>query len=221
MLDFIGETSGSEPSEKALSRLNRELRAIGSCHQAMMRARDEPTLLAEVCRIVCEEAGYLMAWAGYAERDEAKTVRPVARAGHDAGYVDSVRVTWDDGERGRGPTGAAIRAGATVCIQDWETEATVALWRAEAVRRGYHASVALPLKDERGEAFGALTIYSGKCDRFDAEEIPSARRARRRPRLRRPGAAPSRGAPARQGAIAGRPALLRMHGPGQPDDPGS
>jgi diguanylate cyclase (GGDEF)-like protein/PAS domain S-box-containing protein len=171
MLDSIDERVGPESPEEALSRLNRELRAIGSCHQTMMRARDELTLLADVCRIVCEEAGYLMAWVGYAERDEAKTVRPVAHAGHGSDYVENARVTWADDEFGRGPTGAAIRAGATVWIQDWESEARVGPWRADALRRGYRASVALPLTDERGEAFGALNIYSGERDAFDSEEL--------------------------------------------------
>ena len=61
-----------------------------------MRAVDEPTLLAEICRIVCDEAGYRMAWVGYAERDADKTVRPIARAGEEDGYLDRAAVSWGD-----------------------------------------------------------------------------------------------------------------------------
>ena len=114
MLDFSGETARRERPEEALERLNRELRAITSCHQTLMRAVDEPNLLAEICRIVCEEAGYRMAWVGYVERDAERSVRPVARAGHDFGYVDAALITWADVERGRGPIGAAIRSGKAV-----------------------------------------------------------------------------------------------------------
>ena len=64
--------------EESLHRLNRELRAISNCNQTLLRAKDEQTLLNDICRIVCDEAGYRMAWAGYAEHDDTKTVRPVA-----------------------------------------------------------------------------------------------------------------------------------------------
>ena len=65
-------------AEEALQRLNRELRAISTCNQVLLRATDEQSLLQEICRIVCEQAGYRAAWVGYAEHDQAKSVRPVA-----------------------------------------------------------------------------------------------------------------------------------------------
>ena len=55
--------------------------------------------------------GYRMAWVGFAEDDENKTVLPVACAGYDQGYLDQAKITWADTERGRGPTGTAIRTG--------------------------------------------------------------------------------------------------------------
>jgi hypothetical protein len=66
-----------EAAEDASQRLNRELRAIRNCNHLMMRADAEPALLSGVCRIVCDEAGYRLAWVGYAEQDDAKTVRPL------------------------------------------------------------------------------------------------------------------------------------------------
>jgi diguanylate cyclase (GGDEF)-like protein/PAS domain S-box-containing protein len=171
MLDFSGEKARCERPDAALERLNRELRAIKSCHQTLMRAVDEPNLLAEICRIICEEAGYRMAWVGYIERDAEQSVRPVARAGHDSGYVDAARATWADVERGRGPIGAAIRTGKVVWVQDYEFDPRVATWRDEALERGYRAGVALPLKDEADGVFGALSIYAGERDAFTAEEV--------------------------------------------------
>ena len=38
-----------------------------------------------MCRVVVETGGYRLAWIGFAEKDEAQTVRPVARAGEKAG----------------------------------------------------------------------------------------------------------------------------------------
>ena len=72
-------------ADQTLRRLNRELRAISNCNQVLLRATDEQSLLKQVCRIVCDEAGYSAVWVGYAEHDEAKSVRRVAFAGVEEG----------------------------------------------------------------------------------------------------------------------------------------
>jgi PAS domain S-box-containing protein len=157
--------------EEALHRLNRELRAISSCNQILMRAEDEQTLLNDICRIVCDEAGYLIAWVGYAENDEARTVRPVAWGGAEDGYLEQAGLTWADTERGRGPTGTAIRSGETACIQDFTTDPHAAPWRESALQRVYRSSISLPLKDECANTFGILNIYSTEPNAFTPDEI--------------------------------------------------
>ena len=128
-LDRIHLLTDRKRAEEALHRLNRELRAISNCNQTLMRAVDETTLLSDICRIVCDEAGYRMAWVGYAENDDAGTVRPVAWAGVEDGYLAAANITWSDTERGRGPTGTAIRSGESASIQDFKTDPQAALWR--------------------------------------------------------------------------------------------
>ena len=158
-------------AEEALSRLNRELRAISNCNQTLLRATDEQSLLKEICRIVCEEAGYRMAWVAYAEHDEAKSVRPVAWTGAEEGYLASTGTTWADTERGRGPTGTAIRSGETCCIQDCATDPRVAPWREGILQRDFRSAIALPLKDEHANTFGSLSIYSAQPNAFTSEEV--------------------------------------------------
>jgi PAS domain S-box-containing protein len=158
-------------AEEALGRLNRELRAISNCNQTLLRATDEPSLLEEICRIVCQEAGYHVAWVGYAEHDEAQSVRPAAWTGTEEGYLANLGITWADTERGRGPTGTAIRSGKTCCIQDFATDPRMAPWRESAVLRDFRSGIALPLRDEHGDAFGSLTIYSAQPNAFTPEEI--------------------------------------------------
>ena len=97
MIDFQGEPAvqiiirditGGKRREEELSRLNRTLRALSNSNQAMMHATDESEYLQEVCRVVVEDCGHAMVWIGYAEEDEGKTVRPVAHAGFDEGYLE-------------------------------------------------------------------------------------------------------------------------------------
>ena len=157
-------------AENELRRVNRALRAVSECGQALVHARDEATLLTDVCRLLVEQGGYRMAWVGLAEQDEAKAVRPVAKAGHDAGYLDTVNVTWADTERGRGPVGTSIRNRQPVVIRNILTNPIFEPWRQAAIQRGYAAVTALPLmRDDR--VFGALTVYAAKPDVFDAGEM--------------------------------------------------
>ena len=134
-----------------------------------MRAEDEQTLLRDVCRIVCEEAGYRMAWVGYAENDEAKTIRPVAWAGVDGGYIEQARITWADTERGRGPGGRAVRSGESSSL-DLVTAPECAPWRDAAIQQGYRTVIGLPLKDENGKPFGLLGLYSPNANAFTPDE---------------------------------------------------
>jgi PAS domain S-box-containing protein len=158
-------------AEEALHRLNRKLRAISNCNQTLLHATDEQSLIEEICRIVCEEAGYRMAFVAYAEHDEAKSVRLVAWSGAEEGYLATVGFTWADTELGRGPTGTAIRSGKTCCTEDFATDPRVAPWRESALQHGYRSSIALPLKDEHDNAFGSLTIYSTQPNASTAEEV--------------------------------------------------
>jgi PAS domain S-box-containing protein len=170
IVTFIDITERKQAEDK-LRRLNRELRAIGSCNQALVRAEDEQKLLDEICRIICDEAGYRMVWVGYAEHDEAKSIRPAAWAGVEGGYLAEARLTWADTERGRGPSGISIRSGMSFCIQDFASDSHAAPWRENALQRGYRSSISLPLKNEKAETFGALAIYSTEPNAFTADEI--------------------------------------------------
>jgi hypothetical protein len=171
ILETNNDITERKRAEESLSRLNRELRAISNCNQTLLRATDEQSLLDQICRIVCEEAGYRMAYVSFAEHDEAKSVHPVAWAGAEEGYFASAGITWADTERGRGHTGTAIRSGKTCCIQDFATDPRMAPWREGFLQRGFRSGIGLPLKDDEGRAFGSLTVHSAQPDAFTPEEI--------------------------------------------------
>ncbi|MCC7518778.1 MAG: GAF domain-containing protein [Verrucomicrobiae bacterium] len=165
------ELATRRQAEEAIRRMNRTLRALLVCNDLLVRARDESKLLHGICRVICREAGYRMAWVGYAEQNEEKTVRPIAWAGDEQGYLKVANATWSDVERGRRPAGSSIRTGTTTHIQNLEHEARGAPWIEEALKRGFRSSVALPLKDEGGRAFGALVIYAGESNIWPPDEI--------------------------------------------------
>lgn len=157
-------------AEEQLQKLNRTLKARSNSDQAILHATDEPAFLKEVCRIITKDCGHAMVWIGVAENDEQKTVRPVAYSGFEQGYLETLRVTWDESERGRGPTGTAIRTGQPSMCRDMRADPAFAPWREDAVQRGFASSVVIPLK-EQGNAWGAITIYSREPDAFTEGEV--------------------------------------------------
>jgi PAS domain S-box-containing protein len=153
-----------------LQRSNRALRTVSECNQALMRATDEAELLNEVCRIIVDHGGYRMAWVGMAEHDPVRSVRSVAQAGAEDGYLALAHISWADTERGRGPTGTAIRTGQPKLVTDVRTDPSFVVWRDQAVKQGYLSVLGLPLRIG-DETFGALTIYSGEVAAFDEAEM--------------------------------------------------
>jgi PAS domain S-box-containing protein len=157
-------------AETELARVNRALRLLSNTNQALVHLTDEVLLMNEICRLAVEMGGYRMACIGFVEQDEAKTLRPVAYAGFESGFLESATMTWADSERGRGPGGIAIRTGQPSVIRNISLDPAFAPWRTEALLRGYQSVIALPLTSE-GRTFGALGIYARETDAFDTKEV--------------------------------------------------
>lgn len=160
----------SKRDEEALQRLNRELLAISNCNQILIRAVDEKDLLIDICRIICEEAGYSLAWVGYPEHDTDKTIRPVAWAGTKDKSLLETQISWADTEYGQGASGRAVRKGEIFCIDDFTKDPAALPWRDIALKHGFQSCIALPLADENKHVFGVLNIYSAETNAFPVEE---------------------------------------------------
>jgi PAS domain S-box-containing protein len=171
--DITGQKTAEQrlrEREERLRNLNRTLRALSDTGKATIHAEEVSDLMDEACRIIVEDCGHPMVWIGLAEADENKTVRPVAQAGFEEGYLKTINVTWSDTERGRGPTGTAIRTGTPDVCKNILMDPRMRPWREQAAKRGYASSIALPLV-AGGQTLGALTIYSREPESFSADEV--------------------------------------------------
>ena len=157
-------------TERAMQRLTNALNALNDINKVLIKAPDENTYMNEVCQAIVKDTSHSMVWVGFAENDEAKTVRPIAYAGFDEGYIQQMNITWAETERGRGPTGTAIRAGNVSVCRNMLNDPQFAPWRGEAIKRGYSASIVFPLMNA-GRVFGAISIYSNDPDPWSNEEI--------------------------------------------------
>jgi len=166
----LGANDRDSEVNKELRRLNRALRALSGCNQALAQATSEQELLNQICEIIVQVGGYRMVGIAYAQQDEQKTVRPMAHAGYDSGYLETIGIRWSDTPAGRGPIGTAIRENRICILGDTAHDPRFAPWREAALQRSYAAIISLPLR-VAGLPFGALAIYSEQVNSFEKSEV--------------------------------------------------
>jgi PAS domain S-box-containing protein len=161
---------GTHTDIDAQRRRERALRLRAGTSGAVTHAATEQALLDEIARVAVTEGGYRLVWVGIPDRGPERLVRPVARAGEEAGYVDAVRVSWADEPQGQGPTGVAVRTGTVQVASDVARDHAFAPWLAAAREHGVRSSAAVPLiVDEQVAA--VVNIYADEAGTFDAGEI--------------------------------------------------
>ncbi|WP_298236009.1 GGDEF domain-containing protein [uncultured Azohydromonas sp.] len=166
-LEFLRLRQRREQAEAEVLRLNRALRVRAAINHALTQAQDENVLLQEVCRVAVEECGYRMAWVGYIEADEARTMRPMAHAGFEEGFL-TLRRSLAASKIGR-TMAACLDAQRPMVMHDVANNPAYP-FREEARRRGYGSLVTLPLRVD-GELVGSVQILAAETDGFDDQEV--------------------------------------------------
>ena len=154
----------------AMRKAIRALTVLSNCNKALIHTTNEAQLLQEICRILVDDGGYVLADIGYAQHDLAKTVRHAAHAGVANDIAELATMTWDDSARGQAPAGRAIRMGMAQTIKNAQTDPDYALWCEHARRIGYRSVLALPLGAGR-EPFACLCVYRLEDTGFDEDEL--------------------------------------------------
>lgn len=170
LVSVMQDMQDKKTAEISLHHVNRTLRTLSNCNHALVHATSEDELLHNMCRSIVETGGYLLSWIGFTDQDVNKNIKPAAVHAVQPGYIDSMKITWDDAPSGQGPTGTAIRSGKTQIAQHIASDPRMAPWRDRALTYGYHASIALPLR-KSGATIGVLTIYAAEPDAFDNAEV--------------------------------------------------
>jgi len=121
-----------------------------------------------VCKICVEDLGLSLCWVGKKEKDGSVSV--FAQYPFDHPYPKLIKVRWNESDYGRGPTGRAVRLGIPQILRDVETP-EYKVWLPVAKKYGFKSSASFPIKDEKGEIFGSLNLYSKKKNYFSSETI--------------------------------------------------
>jgi PAS domain S-box-containing protein len=167
LLSVFRDISERRAAEQEIYRLNRALKALSKCSEALLHARDQQQLLDEICEIVVQDGGYRMAWVAAAPEN---FIRALASAGTGREYLDVVCLRCNASTNSSLLVPAALRTGQPAVCRDTATDPRSASLRTECQERGFSSIIALPLLVE-GKVFGALAIYAAETDAFDAPEV--------------------------------------------------
>jgi PAS domain S-box-containing protein/putative nucleotidyltransferase with HDIG domain len=167
---FAENITARKSAEIKLRRANRALKTLSAVNHALACATVEYTFLQDICRIITEVGGYRLAWVAQAHHDSTKAVSVLAYAGIEADYLEDLAISWADNEKGREPTGTAIRTNQTIIVKDVVDDPSFASWREKILNYGLASVISLPLA-LNGAPWCALTIYAPEVNAFDSDEV--------------------------------------------------
>ena len=168
---LLRDIDAIKSSQNEIRRISRALSATKACSLDLVRATDEQNLIESICKNIVEVGGYRLAWVGYLQPDARQTLKPVAQAGYDAGYLDLLNIALNDPERRVGPSGQALLRGEIHICHDMLADPNFAIWRDAAIQRGYRSSISIPLKHIDSPLIGSVNIYASEANVFDLEEV--------------------------------------------------
>jgi len=156
-------------AEEKILRLTRIYAVLSGINALIVRVRDQDELFREACRIAVDAGKFKLAWLGVVDR-EAMRVKPVAWHGGEQDYFRLMPLALNESDPEQyGLAGRAIRERRAMVVEDMTKDPRVLL-RKEALERGFHSLVVLPLLVS-GEVVGVLALYATEVGFFDEEEM--------------------------------------------------
>jgi signal transduction histidine kinase len=157
-------------AEDEIKRYVTDLVALADSYNVISAAPLRENIYDVICDIAYRNFGLKMVWLGLVEEGNYD-VKPVSLLGFEEGYLSSIRVTWDDSPTGMGPTGMAIKTKSSVVMNDIDTNPAYRPWREEAIKRGYHSSMAVPMINSEGRVIAVLNLYSSESGYFTDRRV--------------------------------------------------
>ncbi len=153
-----------------IEQLNRVYAMLSGINSAIVRIRDEQSLLEETCYIAAVHGGFNWCWIGLKGADGQ--LRPVAWAGRTEPYFERLQAAWGGEYPSRGwPPLAVMQSGQDYICNDLRQAGEVdAVWQQLVLSLGYQAVVILPIKSAGG-VVGLLALYAAEAGYFDDNEL--------------------------------------------------
>lgn len=169
LLSILRDVTLQRQNERELARMGRLYAMLSQSSMLLVHATCRQELFDGICRIAVEYGTFRFGWIGML--DSTGVIKPVASAGEDKGYVAAVRAQADAAtERGKGPTGEALRTGHPVVCNDFFADPRTAPWHELARQADIKASGAFPIVSDE-EVIGTLNLYAVDSNYFGPNEL--------------------------------------------------
>ncbi len=169
MAGVMVDITDRKDAEAKILHLNRLYEVLSKVSLAIVEIRERDDLFQEVCEILVDYGKLRMAWIGMVE-EESGLVKPVAFAGDAEEYVRKIKVSSEEDEYGRGPTGRAIREGKHYICNDFFSDPDTKPWHEQAQKANFKSSAAFPIF-VGGKVVGALNVYAPVTNYFDEDVV--------------------------------------------------
>jgi PAS domain S-box-containing protein len=167
---IIRDITERKQAELVLARQKDLYDVLSQTNKAIVHHIDRDELFTDVCRVAVEHGRFSFAWIGLVDENDPR-LRPVARYGEDAGYIDQLNAPENDAvDSGRGLTGRTLLSGNFVISNDFLADPAMAPWHEAAKRAGVRAAAKFPIR-EGGAVIGAINLYAGDTGFFTKDLI--------------------------------------------------
>lgn len=164
------EMAGSlQTREEHLKRLNRLYSVLSKTNSAVVRTSDRRALFAEVCRIAVSVGGLRGAWVGIVDRS-ANAVVPEASAGPCGECFTELEFPVDERAGSACLFAEAVRSGASVIVDDVQSDHRMVPWREQAGIHGCRSMATFPLLGPDG-VVALFTVSSTEPGYLGTDEL--------------------------------------------------
>jgi len=153
-----------------IQRLVQLLHIVSNWYQILASEADEQKLLNMLCHRLVDTIGYLSAWIGMVEDSSTLQIRPLAHAGYQEGFLETLDLVWAEAQQTHMPANTVMRTGRPAVMQYIQSDPMLVNWQELAQTRGYNAMITLALHYQ-GRVFGILHIQATEPDAFDPQTI--------------------------------------------------
>ncbi len=153
--------------QERLEKLSRIRAVSGEINAAIVRIREREPLLKDVCRIAVEHGKFELVWIALLDQ-KMQQVQPIAWAGFSAEIAHTPN--WAAASASQTLLAEVMQTRKIAVRNDIETEAPVGILRQEALKKGCHSAISLPLV-MNDAVVGAINLYATGRNFFDQDEL--------------------------------------------------
>lgn len=169
LLGMVRDVSEARAREREITRLSNLYEALSRINHAIVLRSTRTELLQNICQTLVQQGGLSMAWAAWHNPDTQR-LEPIAMAGDDAGYIQSIKVSSDQRFGGRDPAATCFSSGEPFICNNLHHNPIMSSWDDEFLHRKFKAAAAFPIR-QNNQVRGVLSVYSVHTEFFHEKEI--------------------------------------------------